>query len=212
MSSLETRRKWNGLCVGRAGVVRVAVQRGGKDPTAWATSQGGKRVVERPEHGGYGGVVQGAGTQLLNYLYLAEAGQVVPSWKGVSIRSLARPVNTWESYFTLTPRHSPGTSPPSLTRSLSCRLNWGKDKDSRGLKPALYPLRRGHRCFQGRAFCSMNPRSRADVALGLWVTFVQSSRPPTNLALVRLDQPWAAELGVRGWEGLRPPALACDGP
>lgn len=104
-------------------------------PNCLGPSQGGKRVVERPEHGGYGGVVQSAGTQLSNNLYLAEARQVVTSWKRVSIRSLARPINTWESFFTLTPRYSPGTSPPSLTRSLSCRLNLGKDKDTRGLKP-----------------------------------------------------------------------------
>lgn len=34
MSSLETQRRWNGLCAGQAGVVRAAVQRGSKDLTA----------------------------------------------------------------------------------------------------------------------------------------------------------------------------------
>lgn len=43
-------------------------------------------------------------TGLSNHLYLVEAGQEVTSWKGVKVRILERPINTWESYFTLTSR------------------------------------------------------------------------------------------------------------
>lgn len=42
MSSLETQRRWNGLCAGQAGVVRAAVQRGSKDLTAWAPAREGR--------------------------------------------------------------------------------------------------------------------------------------------------------------------------
>ena len=124
--------------------------------------------------------------------------------------SLEKPSDTWESCFTLTFRHSPSTS-PFLHKVTFLKAKEGKIKED--LKPALYPLRLrwGHGYCQGRAFCSLNPRSKACTVLGHWVTFTWCSRLTYQLGLSQTSQ----ALGCGAWskrQGLRPPALAHDGP